>query len=88
MPALTFAPTRALPPLRGFAVTLRTAGHTLALPVIARSSGDDAELALSHCPDDAPFGLVVKPLGPRPGSPSAKAMRIYRLKLALADLVE
>jgi len=88
MPALTLAPTCAHSPLRGFSITLRTPGRALSLPVIARSSGEAAEVALSLCPEDAPFGLAVKPIAPRPGSPSAEALRVYRLKCALAELVE
>lgn len=84
MPATVSAPTRAHRPLRGYSVTLRTPGQSLAFPAIARSSGEAAEVALSHCPEDAPFGLVVKPLEPI----TTRAMEVYRLQRALADLVE
>ncbi|MDD5175785.1 MAG: hypothetical protein PHQ05_05110 [Sterolibacterium sp.] len=55
-------PTRTSRPLRGFSITLRTPGYTLAFSAISRCSSEAAELALSHCPEDAPFGLVVKPM--------------------------
>lgn len=69
----------ALRPLRAFSVTLRSAGQRLAYTALARSSGDALADALALPQLVPPLAASVKPSG---------AMRGYRLKLALADLVE
>lgn len=69
----------ALRPLRAFSVTLRSAGQRLAYTALARSSGDALADALA-------FGYVTPPLAAS-GKP-ADALRVFRKKLALADLVE
>lgn len=84
MPALTLAhPRTAFRPLRAFSVSLRSAGHSMAFTAIARSSGDALANALAMPGLQAPVAASVKPVG----SP-ADAMRTFRAKCCLADLVE
>lgn len=78
------APTGAASrPLRAFSVTLRSAGQRLAYTALARSSGDALADAVTNRYVIPPFSASVKPAGT-----PASALRTYRLKLALADLVE
>lgn len=84
MPALTLAhPRAAFRPLRAFSVSLRSAGQSLAFTAIARSSGDALVNALAMPGLQPPVAASVKPVG----SP-ADAMRTFRAKCCLADLVE
>ena len=84
MPALTLAhPRIASRPLRAFAVSLRTAGQSLAFTAIARSSGDALTNALAMPDLQPPVAASVKPVG----SP-ADALRVFQAKCRLADLVE
>lgn len=84
MPALTLAhPRIASRPLRAFAVSLRTAGQSLAFTAIARSSGDALVNAMSTPGLQPPVAASVKPVG----SP-ADALRVFQAKCRLADLVE
>lgn len=83
MPATITAPSRAHRPLRAFDVSLRFADRHLDFTALARSSCEALCNALD-LPDLAPpVSVSVKPVGT-----SADALRLYRLKLALADLVE
>lgn len=69
--------------LTPFSIKLRTAGRALHFTALARSSGEALCNALAM-PDLAPpIAASVKPAGT-----SADALRVYRLKLALADLVD
>lgn len=84
MPALTLAhPRTASRPLRAFSVSLRSAGQSLGFTAIARSSGDALANALAMPGLQPPVAASVKPAG----SP-ADAMRLFRAKCRLADLVE
>lgn len=77
------APSRAHRPIRAFSVTLRSADQRLAYTALARSSGDALADALGGGYVTPPLAASVKPAGT-----PADALRTYRLKLALADLVE
>lgn len=84
MPALTLAhPRTAFRPLRAFSISLRSAGQSMAFTAIARSSGDALANALAMPGLKPPVAASVKPVG----SP-ADAMRTFRAKCRLADLVE
>lgn len=79
----TIAPTSARRNLIPFAVKLRSADQTMQFTALARSAGEALCNAL-ELPDLAPpVAASVKPVGT-----AAAAHRTYRLKLALADLVE
>lgn len=73
----------ALRPLRAFSVTLRSAGQRLAYTALSRSSGDALADALAAGYVTPPLAASVKPAGT-----PADTMRVFRKKLALADLVE
>ena len=76
------APTGAASrPLRAFNISLCSAGQRLAYTALARSSGEALCNALPQLAP--PIAASVKPAGS-----SADALRVYRRKLALADLVE
>lgn len=84
MPALTLAHSRtASRPLRAFSVSIHSAGQSFGFTAIARSSGDALANALSMPDLQPPVAASVKPAG----SP-ADAMRLFRAKCRLADLVE
>jgi hypothetical protein len=84
MPALTLAhPRSAFRPLRAFSVSLRSAGQSFGFTAIARSSGDALVNALALPGLQPPVAASVKPLGS-----SADALRVFRAKCCLADLVE
>ena len=79
----SIAPTGASRSLIPFSVKLRSAGRAVHFTALARSSGDALCNALA-LPDLAPpISGSVKPVG----TPE-DAQRLYRTKLALADLVE
>lgn len=83
MPATITQHVRAHRPLRAFDVSLCSAGQRLAYTALARSSGDALSDAITGGYVIPPFSASVKPAGTAAG-----ALRTYRLKLALADLVE
>lgn len=85
MPAVTLAHPRsnAIRPLRAFSVSLRFADQRLGYTALARSSGDALADALAIPGIQAPVAASVKPVG----SP-ADALRVFRLKCALSELVE
>lgn len=84
MPALTLAHSRsAFRPLRAFSVSLRSSGQSLGFTAIANSSGDALLNALALPGIQPPVSASVKPLGS-----SADALRTFRDKCRLADLVE
>lgn len=84
MPALTLAhPRTASRPLRAFSVSLCSAGQSFGFTAIARSSGDALANALGLPGLQLPVAASVKPVG----SP-ADAMRLFRAKCRLVDLVE
>lgn len=70
-------------PMRAFHISLRAPGQRLSFTALARSSGDALCDALSIPDLSLPVCASVKPVG----TPS-DAMRLYRRKMALADLVE
>lgn len=70
-------------PMRAFSVRIRSSAGAMNYTALARSSGDALSDAL-HLPGlTMPVAASVKPVGT-----SADAMRVFRAKLALADLVE
>lgn len=81
MPSIALAHQRsnATRPLRAFSVSIRFADQRLGYTALARSSGD----ALAMPGIQAPVAASVKPVG----SP-ADALRVFRAKCRLADLVE
>lgn len=83
MPATTIAPTGARRNLIPFSVKLRSAGHAVQFVALARSSGEALCNALALPDLLPPISGSVKPVGT-----SADALRTYRLKTALAVLVE
>lgn len=85
MPAIANAHLRAHAPspLRAFSVSLRFAQQRVGYTAFARSSGDALADALAQPGLVPPVAASVQPVG----SP-ADAMRLYRAKCALADLVE
>lgn len=85
MPAIAVAQQRAQAkrPLRAFSVSLRFADPRLGYTALARSSGDALADALAMPGVQAPVAASVKPVG----SP-ADALRVFRAKCRLADLIE
>lgn len=79
MAAQQLAHRAASRPLRAFHVSLRSLGVRLDYTALARSSGDALADALALPLLVPPVAASVKP---------STAMRLYRQKLALADLVE
>lgn len=69
--------------LTPFSIKLRTAGLALQFTALARSSGEALCNALALPQLAPPIAASVKPVGS-----TADALRTYRRKLALADLVE
>ena len=79
MAALQLAHSATPRPIRAFHVSLCSSGNRLDYTALARSSGDALADALALPQLVPPVAASVKP---------SEAMRRYRLKLALADLVE
>lgn len=82
MPATTIAPTGARRSLIPFTIKLRSAGRAVQFVSLARSSGEALCNALALPDLVPPVSGSVKPVGT-----PADAQRLYRTKLALADLV-
>jgi len=75
---------RAAPrPMRAYSVNLRSAGGCMTYTALAHSSGEALCNALAAPELAPPMAASIKPLGS-----TADAMRVFRLKMALADLVE
>lgn len=85
MPSIAIAHPRsnATRPLRAFSVSLRFADQCLGYTALARSSGDALSDAMAMPGIQTPVAASVKPVG----SP-ADALRVFRAKCCLADLVE
>lgn len=83
MAAQQLAHSAASRPLRAFHVSLRSSGFRLDYTALARRSGDALADALALPQLVPPVAASVKPVGT-----PADALRGFRAKMALADLVE
>ena len=83
MAAQHLAHAAALRPMRAFSVSLRSSAGPLHYTALARSTGDALTDALALPGLQMPVAASIKPVGT-----PADAQRLFRAKMALADLVE